>query len=62
MNPHHLVNFKGLSEELGLPIRTLRSLYHQKKIPALVLGHRTIRFSPARVRVALDKFEQKAVA
>jgi hypothetical protein len=62
MNTRLLVNFQGLSAELGLPVRTLRSLYHAKKIPALVLGHRTIRFSPERVRAALDKFERKAVA
>lgn len=62
MNPNQLVNFKTLSEELGLPVRTLRSLYHQKKIPALVLGHRTVRFVPARVRAALDRYEVKAVA
>lgn len=57
-----LVRISGLSEATGLPVRTLRSLFHSKKIPGIILGHRTLVFNPDNVRAALDKFERKAVA
>jgi hypothetical protein len=56
------VNLAGLEAATGIPARTLRTLFHQKKIPGLRLGHRTVIFDPAKVQAALDRFEQKAVA
>ena len=58
-----LVNIKQLSEApgIGIPIRTLRSLWHQRKIPAVRLGHRTLKFDAAKVRAALDKYEVREV-
>ncbi len=56
-----LVGIKGLAEEIGIPARTLRSLWLKKKIPGVRLGHRTLVFDPAKVRTALDKFEVRAV-
>ena len=57
-----LLNIRNLSQENGVPVRTLRSLQHQKKIPYIKAGHRTVLFDPDKVRAALDKFEVKAVA
>jgi hypothetical protein len=56
------VNLAGLEAATGIPARTLRTLFHQKKIPGLRLGHRTVIFDPVKVQAALDKFEVKAVA
>jgi hypothetical protein len=56
-----LVGFDGLAEEIGIPARTLRSLWMKKKIPGVRLGHRTLVFDPEKVRTALDKFEVRAV-
>ena len=62
MNPSKLVTIKGLERETGIPVRTLRSLYHAKKISAYRLGYRTVMFSPEKVREALARFEVKAVS
>lgn len=64
MNRAKLVNIETLSESpgIGIPARTLRSLWHQRKIPGIRLGHRTLVFDPEHVRNALDKLEVKAVA
>ena len=56
------VNLAGLEAATGIPARTLRTLFHQKKIPGLRLGHRTVIFDPTKVQAALDRFEQKAIA
>jgi hypothetical protein len=56
-----LVDIKGLAEDIGIPVRTLRSLWLKKKIPGVRLGHRTLVFDPSKVRTALDKFEVRAV-
>lgn len=55
------VNLEGLEAATGIPARTLRTLFHHKKIPGLRLGHRTVIFDPAKVQAALDKFEVKAI-
>jgi hypothetical protein len=64
MNQDKLVSIEKLSEHpsIGLPARTLRSLWHAGKIPGIRLGHRTVVFDPGKVRAALDKFEVKAVS
>ncbi len=61
-NRNKLLTLRGLAEETGIPARTLRSLFHAKKIGGYKLGHRTLVFDPEKVRAALDKFEVKAVA
>ena len=55
-------NIFQLSEASGLPVRTLRSLMHDRKIPFIRVGHRTTLFDVEKVRAALEKFEVKAVA
>ena len=62
MNTTKLVTIKGLEAATGIPVRTLRSLYHAKKISAYRLGYRTVMFSPEKVREALARFEQKAIS
>lgn len=51
-----------LAHELGLTKRGVEELMRCRKIPFLVLGHRTVRFVLAEVEKALLRFEQKAVA
>jgi len=55
-----LVNIDGLQEESGVPKRTLRTLFHARKIPGIRAGYRTLLFDPAKVRAALEKLEIKA--
>lgn len=55
------VNYKNLSEITGLPVRTIRSLKTQRKIPFIRVGYRTHLFDPEKVIEALGKFEIKAV-
>lgn len=64
MGSEKLVTIEKLSEHpaIGLPVRTLRSLWHAGKIPGIRLGHRTLVFDPQKVRDALEKFEVKAVS
>jgi hypothetical protein len=62
MNRTKLVSIKTLAEETGIPARTLRSLFHAKKIGGYKLGHRTLVFDPEKVRASLAKYEVKAVA
>jgi hypothetical protein len=64
MQTEALVNIERLSKspQIDLSVRKLRTLWHQRKIPGIVLGRRTLLFSPSKVRAALEKFEVKAVA
>jgi hypothetical protein len=57
-----LVNITQLSTETGIPTRTLRSLYHAKKISFIRAGWRTLLFDPQKVLAELGKFEVKAVS
>lgn len=50
-----------LATELGLQPDFVKSLARKRKIPVFRLGHRTIRFSPEKVKAALDKLEVRAV-
>lgn len=56
-----LVDIKGLSAELGPSARTFRTLVHNRKIPFIKAGHRTMLFEPEKVREALSRFEVKAI-
>jgi excisionase family DNA binding protein len=57
-----LVTIKSLSERSGLPVRTIRTLMSQRKIPYIRAGHRTVLFSLEKVMAAIERFEVKAVA
>jgi hypothetical protein len=52
-----LLNYQGMSAELGIAERTLRDWAFKRKVPALRVGHRTVLFQPDKVRAALTKFE-----
>lgn len=56
-----LVFYRELSEQTGIPIRSLRTLTYRGVIPHYKLGHRTVMFSPSAVAKALQKREVKAV-
>ncbi len=55
-----LLTIGGLSDAIGIPPRTIRSLYVGKKIPVIKVGHRTLLFDPEKVLAALNKFEVRA--
>jgi hypothetical protein len=63
INRGKLVDIKGLSEspEIALSVRTLRTLWHQRKIPGIVLGRRTLLFDPSKVRQAIERFTVEAI-
>lgn len=56
------LKIKELSELTGLPIRTIRSLTQKRKLPCIRTGYRTLFYDPAKVLLALEKFELRAVA
>ena len=56
-----LLTIGGLSDAIGIPSRTLRSLYIARKIPFIKTGHRSLFFDPVKVLAALDKFEVRPV-
>jgi hypothetical protein len=56
-----LVGIEQLERELGIPIRTIRSLMQARRIPFLKLGRRTLYFDVTKVRAAIDRFEVKAI-
>jgi excisionase family DNA binding protein len=60
-NKRKLVNIADLSECNGIPVRTLRTLMHARKIPFLRCGHRTVLFDPEKVDKALQRFEVQEV-
>lgn len=56
-----LVSIGSLSDAIGIPVRTIRSLQYQRKIPYIHAGHRTNLFDVNKVLAALDKLEVRAV-
>ena len=56
-----LVNIQGLSDSTGLPVRTIRTLVANRRLPVVRLGHRTVFFRLPACLEALQKFEVKAV-
>jgi excisionase family DNA binding protein len=55
-----LLDYRGMSAESNVPVRTLRTWVHQGKIPYIKTGHRSVFFQPSKVFAALEKFEIKA--
>lgn len=54
-----LLDIKKLESCIGVPARTIRTLYQQRKIPYYKMGHRTVLFDPEKVIDALYHFEVK---
>ena len=55
--PDSLLDYEQLANMLGLTKRGVECLVRSRKIPVIKLGHRTVRFSWARVQQALAKRE-----
>jgi hypothetical protein len=56
-----LAGYRALSEAIGVPIRTLRSMYARGIIPAIKVGHRTVLFSPSKIEKALQRRTVKEI-
>jgi excisionase family DNA binding protein len=52
-----LVNIETVAAQTGIPLRTVRTLMHQRKIPFVKFGHRTVFFELAKVKAAIAAFE-----
>ena len=57
-----LLSIFALATEIGIPVRTLRTMVLNHRIPYLKPGKRTLLFSAEKVLLALNKFEIKAAA
>lgn len=55
------VSIKVLSDYLGIPVRTIRSLYGERKISVIKTGHRSLLFDPLKVQQELAAFEIRSV-
>lgn len=62
MSTRQFTNIIELAKATGIPVRTLRTLYNQRKISGIKAGHRTLLFDPEKVCAELSRFEIKAVA
>jgi hypothetical protein len=60
--PKRLLKIQHLSDASGIAVRTLRTLTHQRKIPCIRAGHRTVFYDLEAVLAALGKFERRAVS
>jgi len=54
--------FPALSHQIGVPARTLKSLWHQRKFSGIRAGHRTLLFHPDKVLAELERLTIKAVS
>ncbi len=55
-------NASEVAPRIPMKPSTLLRLGRKRKVPSLILGHRTVLFDEAKVRAALNKFEVKEVA
>ena len=56
-----LLNYPQMANELGVPVRTLRSLVYRGVVPHVRLGHRLVFFQASKVAKAIAKREVKEV-
>ena len=54
-------NINGASDDTGIPVRTLRTPDHQRKISGIKAGHRTLLFDVEKLRSELLRYEVRAV-
>jgi len=57
-----LLTYAEMAPRINVTERNLRSMVQRRVVPSILIGHRTVRFLESRVREALQKREQKAVA
>ncbi|HRH95899.1 MAG TPA: helix-turn-helix domain-containing protein [Prosthecobacter sp.] len=58
---HELLTAAQLAQEIQVGRRTIGAWTKSRRIPALKLGRRCVRYDLQRVRDALAKFEQEAI-
>jgi len=56
-----LLTYAEMAPRINVTERNLRSMVNRRVVPAIVIGHRTIRFLESRVREALRKCEVSEV-
>jgi excisionase family DNA binding protein len=56
-----LLGYAELSQEINLPVRSVRTLVYKGVIPHVRLGHRTVKFRASEVERALRKRTIKEV-
>jgi hypothetical protein len=56
-----LVDIQKLSEETGIAVKTLRTLYARKKIGSYQFGYRTYRFCPEEVAQDIEGYKVQAI-
>ena len=56
-----LITKDELAKQLGLTRRGVECLVAKRKIPVLKISGRCVRFDPAKVRRALNRFEQREI-
>jgi len=49
----HLLDVQGLAEHLGVDVRHIRRLVHERRVPYIKWGH-LVRFDPAEIERWLD--------
>jgi len=54
-NSEKLIDLDGLAEMLRIPKRAAYLLYFNKRIPAIKVNAKTLRFEPAKVLAALKQ-------
>jgi len=57
-----LLTKKDIAAELSLTLSGIQALTRKRKIPVIRISHTCVRYDLEKVRAALAKFEQKAVA
>ena len=58
----HFLTIRQLAEEIGIPVRSLRTLKAKGIIGGISLGHRTLFFDADDVLKSLAKFKTKCLA
>lgn len=56
------LTIRQLADEIGIPVRSLRTLKAKGIIGGISLGHRTLFFDADDVRASLAKFKTRCVA
>jgi excisionase family DNA binding protein len=50
----HLLDVQGLAEHLGVEVRHIRRLVHERRVPYIKWGH-LVRFDPAEIHDWLER-------
>ena len=61
-NYEPLLSYAEMAPRINVTERNLRSMVQRRVVPAILIGHRTVRFLESRVREALQKREVREAA